>query len=82
MLIGLQPVGTFLFITFSTPFYNVARAAVSMSEHAWFPNEDSDILGTVIRDPFDKDWSIVILGKNEYNKCVTSVSVHEIIVLG
>jgi len=45
--------------------YGIARVGFSMSERAWFYCDDSKILGTVVKDPFDKDWSIAVLGKNE-----------------
>ena len=34
-------------------------------ERAWYRSTDLDIAGTVIRDPFDKDWSYVLLSKDE-----------------
>jgi len=34
-------------------------------ERSWFKCTDIDIAGTVIRDPIDKDWSYVILAKEE-----------------
>lgn len=34
-------------------------------EKSWFKSSEIDIAGTVIRDPFDKDWSYIILAKEE-----------------
>lgn len=34
-------------------------------EKSWFRSSDIDIAGTVIKDPIDKDWSYVILAKEE-----------------
>lgn len=34
-------------------------------ERSWFRSTDLDLAGTVIRDPFDKDWSYVLLSKDE-----------------
>ena len=34
-------------------------------ERAWFESTDMDIAGTVIKDPIDKDWSYVVLAKDE-----------------
>lgn len=34
-------------------------------ERAWFKSTDLDIAGTVIRDPIDKDWSYVLVAKEE-----------------
>ena len=34
-------------------------------EKSWFKSNGIDIAGTVIRDPFDKDWSYVIVAKEE-----------------
>lgn len=31
------------------------------TEHFWFADDDAKIIGTVLRDNFDKDWSYVIL---------------------
>lgn len=36
----------------------------SSNERAWFKSTIVEILGTLILDPFDKDWSYVILAKN------------------
>ncbi len=34
-------------------------------ERSWFKSSDIDVAGTVIEDPFDKDWSYVIVAKEE-----------------
>lgn len=34
-------------------------------EKSWFRSSDIDIAGTVIKDPIDKDWSYVIVAKEE-----------------
>ncbi|OQP99794.1 hypothetical protein BK412_26085 [Vibrio campbellii] len=34
-------------------------------ERAWFRSSEIDLAGTVIRDPYDKDWSYVVLAKDE-----------------
>lgn len=34
-------------------------------ERAWFRSTELDLAGTVILDPFDKDWSYVLLSKDE-----------------
>jgi restriction endonuclease Mrr len=34
-------------------------------ERAWYRSTELDIAGTVIRDPIDKDWSYVLLSKDE-----------------
>lgn len=34
-------------------------------EKSWFRSSDIDIAGTVIKDPIDKDWSYVIVAKDE-----------------
>lgn len=34
-------------------------------ERAWFRSTELDLAGTVIRDPFDKDWSYVLVAKDE-----------------
>ncbi|MGC4076403.1 MAG: restriction endonuclease [Rubrivivax sp.] len=34
-------------------------------ERAWYCSTDIDIAGTVIRDPYDKDWSYALLAKDE-----------------
>tara|TARA_R110002050_G_scaffold9504_1_gene32916 strand:+ start:55702 stop:56457 length:756 start_codon:yes stop_codon:yes gene_type:complete len=34
-------------------------------EKSWFKSDEIDIAGTVIRDPIDKDWSYVIVAKEE-----------------
>ncbi|HGS4803836.1 TPA: restriction endonuclease [Vibrio parahaemolyticus] len=41
-------------------------------ERAWFRSSEVEIAGTVIRDPFDKDWSYVVLAKDEddFYRCV------------
>ncbi|MDH5858926.1 restriction endonuclease [Lampropedia aestuarii] len=34
-------------------------------ERGWFKSTELDLAGTVIRDPFDKDWSYVLVAKDE-----------------
>jgi restriction endonuclease Mrr len=34
-------------------------------ERAWYRSTELDIAGTIIRDPIDKDWSYVLLSKDE-----------------
>src|SRR5690348_10316310 len=34
-------------------------------ERAWFKSTELDLAGTVIRDPIDKDWSYVLLAKDQ-----------------
>ncbi len=34
-------------------------------EKSWFRSSEIDIAGTVIKDPIDKDWSYVIVAKEE-----------------
>lgn len=34
-------------------------------ERAWFKSTELDLAGTIIRDPIDKDWSYVLLAKEE-----------------
>jgi HJR/Mrr/RecB family endonuclease len=34
-------------------------------ERAWFKSTELDLAGTIVRDPFDKDWSYVLLAKDE-----------------
>ncbi|MEM5734134.1 hypothetical protein AAEI00_20890 [Shewanella algae] len=34
-------------------------------EKSWFKSTEIDIAGTVIKDPIDKDWSYVIVAKEE-----------------
>ena len=34
-------------------------------EKSWFGSSEIDIAGTVIKDPIDKDWSYVIVAKDE-----------------
>jgi HJR/Mrr/RecB family endonuclease len=34
-------------------------------ERAWFRSTELDLAGTIIRDPFDKDWSYVLVAKDE-----------------
>ena len=43
---------------------NIDRLA-SFPEKSWFRSSEIDIAGTVIEDPFDKDWSYVVLAKEE-----------------
>ena len=32
-----------------------------LPERAWFKSTELDLAGTIIRDPFDKDWSYVMV---------------------
>ncbi|EMK6944100.1 TPA: restriction endonuclease [Vibrio cholerae] len=43
-------------------------------EKAWFRSSEIDLAGTVIRDPWDKDWSYVVLAKDEDHiyRCIKS----------
>lgn len=34
-------------------------------ERAWFKSTELDLAGTIIRDPYDKDWSYVLVAKDE-----------------
>lgn len=34
-------------------------------ERAWFRSTELDLAGTIIRDPFDKDWAYVLVAKDE-----------------
>ena len=34
-------------------------------ERAWFKSAETDLAGTIIRDPIDKDWSYVLVAKDE-----------------
>lgn len=43
---------------------NVQRFAM-FPEQAWFKSTEIDLAGTVIRDPIDKDWSYVLVAKEE-----------------
>ncbi len=35
------------------------------SERAWYRSTELDVVGTVVRDPIDKDWAYVLLSKDE-----------------
>lgn len=43
---------------------NIARATF-LPERAWFKSTEIEIAGTIIRDPVDRDWSYVLLSKDE-----------------
>lgn len=43
---------------------DIARTGL-FPERAWYRSTELDIAGTIIRDPFDKDWSYVLLSKDE-----------------
>lgn len=45
---------------------NIEKVAF-FPEKSWFKSSEVDIAGTVIEDPFDKDWSYVIVAKDEDN---------------
>lgn len=51
--------------------YNVLKNATASAfgiEESWFEEKESNLLATVLRDRIDKDWSYVILAKNENNE--------------
>lgn len=48
--------------------YNVLKnvmASAYGTEESWFEEKESNLLATVLRDRIDKDWSYVILARNE-----------------
>lgn len=45
-------------------FLNIARMA-SFPERAWYKSAALDLAGTLIKDPIDKDWSWVLLAKDQ-----------------
>jgi|5_EtaG_2_1085323.scaffolds.fasta_scaffold00148_26 HJR/Mrr/RecB family endonuclease len=49
--------------------FNVAKAGpvgIFATEEQWFANSDNKLLGIVLKDKIDKDWSYVILGIDEH----------------
>lgn len=36
-----------------------------LPERGWFKSTELDLAGTIVRDPFDKDWSYVLVAKEE-----------------
>lgn len=40
--------------------FDVYRMGI-LPEKAWFKSQDEKLLGTIIRDPIDKDWGVVVL---------------------
>ena len=47
--------------------YNPARMGFVATEKAWYADTQKNIIGTVLKDNFDKDWGYVILGRHEDN---------------
>ena len=43
---------------------NISRTTL-LPERAWFKSTEMAIAGTIIRDPVDRDWSYVLLSKDE-----------------
>jgi HJR/Mrr/RecB family endonuclease len=44
--------------------FNIARNGL-FPERAWFKSTELDLVGAIIRDPVDRDWSYVLLAKEE-----------------
>lgn len=62
--------------------YNFTRLPSLMlaTEEHWFSDDDANLLGTVLRDKIDKDWSIVIMALEEdgqYRFADAEVSIEE-----
>lgn len=50
-------------------------------EKSWYADDDANIIATILLDNFDKDWSYVILGKDEdeeYRAIDVEVSIEEV----
>jgi len=45
--------------------YNPARMLFVATEKAWYADTEKNIIGTVTKDNFDKDWGYAILGRHE-----------------
>jgi hypothetical protein len=51
--------------------YNVLKSPMANSlgtEESWYEEKDNNLIATIINDRYDKDWSFVILAKNENNE--------------